>query len=281
MAVARINGPAPTTQKDPNMPTPATTDVPHDVRIDKTNVPSTAIRDQATTGLYFEYTYGMCMIDPAKGGNILLRNVSLFAVHKTLLLRRSIAEIKLPPNKAATFQATDLQQNFRSSAKSEQLTDTMTKELAFLTVMRAWEFATMRPQVAKITVQDNGGTLMPITVGAHWLISEPVQWPITAKDTDALRTGNDDTTARRLASQADAYWTDISTEPATADGTPAHRFPRGEITKLDTGTLVGRIATELVSNDPEDVPEFVPSFSDATNTLPDILKAVAQSDQGW
>lgn len=268
-----------TTQKETPMTAPAT--APHEVRIDKTNVPSTAIRDQATVGLYFEYTYGMCMLDPQEGGKILLRNMSLFAVHNTLLLRRSVAEVMLPPNKAATFHATDLQQNFRSSTKCAELPE-MTKEMAFLTVMRAWEFATMRPQVAHVKVQTPNGSTMPITVGAHWLISEPVQWPVTEKNTEALRKGDaDGSVARRLCSQADSYWTDISTEPPADDGTPTHRFPRGEITKLDTSNLVGRIATDLVANDPADVPEYSPGFSSATDVLPDVLKSVAQSDRGW
>lgn len=252
-----------------------------DPRIEKGLVPNNAVRDQAATGAYFEYTYAMCMVDPSAGGQIMLRNVALFAVHNMLFLRRSVGEITLPPNSPATLAGTDVQVNFRTDDKSG-VGRPLTEEEAFLTVMRGWEFATQRPQVAHIEVA--GPTSYSsneyISVGAHALISEPMLWPVVEKDIDSVRKG-DVPTARRLAKQAEAFWLATGTEREHDDGTFAHRIPKMGAHQLNSELLIGKIATQLIQKEAKDYPAYAGFVSPATDVLPEPLKMAAISETDW
>lgn len=248
-------------------------------RIDKQHVPNSTVKDQAATALWFEYTYGMCSTDPSSGGEIVMKNVSLFAVDKMLFLRHSQAEIEVPINRPAKFQATDVQSNFRSADKAG-LGRPITAEEAFLTVMRAWEFATQRPQVSYIESPVPNPAIPHITVGTHWLASEPLQWPVSSKDIEAIRKG-DESVAKRVMKQAEAFWLEMASERAFADDTPAHRFSRGPAIELDTALLVGRIAGKLLEMAPTDYPEFQPVASSHTGTLPPQLIAAAEAETNW
>ena len=257
-----------------------TTPIPvREPRIDKQFVPNTAVKDQAATALWFEYTYALCSTDPNAGGEIVMKNVALFAVDKMLFLRHSQAEIEVPLHQAAKFQATDVQSNFRSVDKSG-IGRPITADEAFLTVLRAWEFATQRPQVSYVDSPVPNPAIPHITVGAHWLVSEPLQWPVTSKDLELIRKG-DETAAKRVMKQAEAFWLETASERPFPDDTPAHRFSRGPAIELDTALLVGRMAGKLLEMAPTDFPEYQPVMSAATAGLaPELVKA-AEAETNW
>jgi hypothetical protein len=254
-------------------------------RLAKSDIPTAALREQASTGLYFEYTYAMGGLDNGSG-EVMYRNVALFAAHKSLLLKHSTVKVVLPATAPAIIQPSTVQKQFRADDKSK-LGRELTVEEAFLTVIHAWMFATLRPQVGRIELETPQFTDPEyVTVGAHCLVNEPLLVPISTKDTIALH-GGDKNTLRKIGRQAEALWTAHETEPRHSDNlnTPAHRIPNVETNEeLDAESLIGKIAVSLLEQDPTAYTEYVPLDSDrapATAKLPALLKATATGDHDW
>ena len=152
----------------------------------------------------------------------------------------------------------------------------LTPEEAFGSVIRAWEFATIRPAMSAMPspVPD----IAQVTVGAHWIASEPLQWPIPQDDLLAIRAG-DQAPARKALKQAEAFWLSLSENAPFAGGWPAHRFPRTPSIELDTSMLIGRITQSLLETPPADLPDYTPVESPLTDWLPDPLKGVICSTE--
>lgn len=242
--------------------------------ISKTHAPAPALRDQAATGVYFEYTFGMSKVDDDKG-RVLFRNVALFAAGDQLLMKRSTAEVSAPFSAPATIKTTEAQSSFRAA------TEPLTPEQAFMTVMHAWQYATQRPTLSHMKVASRSGTPDVITIGAYAVATEPLLFPVATaelaalKDTQAAKRTN---AARKLARAAELMWQEAAKatpHPDTAK-TPAFRIPGGlDNEQLRTDTLLGEFAQNLLSDPATEHPEYVALTGVHAAGLPDTLRNIA------
>lgn len=245
--------------------------------INKSSVTFNSLRDQAAIGLYFESTtlYGRMHDDHAE---VAVRSLSVFGVDKYLLTKRATGRIIIQDGARMSTQTH--QHNFRANPPTD---GPLTAEDAFLTVMAAWQFATVRPSIAHIDVAA-GRSTERLTVGAHTLVNEPFALPVGSKELAEVRSGNQDV-VRRLARGAETIWLSLATAPPWEDGTPGHRVPNSlRNKKMAPDGLLSLLAAEIVAADPDKFPAWQAPGTDAdspTAKLPAVLRDTAHNELSW
>lgn len=252
-------------------------------RIDKSVVPFTALRTQALTGMYFEYSAYYSRNRSADDDliDVQVQNLALFAVGNHLLTKRAVANAVIAPS-GTTMRVTETQSNFRN--KHAKYADApFTTDQTFLTVMRAWEFATRRKPISVVEAQSTSTKgVHYLNNATHALVSEPFFFPVGKSDAEKIE---DPAIARGLARQAEIAWLSLAPETNVpwSDGTPAHRIPGAARDTVDvkSGTLLSNILVAVAGADQDRLPSYTPLPDSPSDSLPEFFRLTAENRLSW